>query len=151
MTRPFLILLAVLTLVSPATVHAEPTSKEYAEKSLLMVAALQCAGIASYLDDDTEGDRLFLLGLEAGREFIGAVQNGKVRTEDFNNTVPVYVSLNIVGPSPDFALGSIWSGILEDIYDKIIQKDCPDCLSHQPIGKRRLKRAFREKNCRLIE
>jgi hypothetical protein len=122
-------------------------------------SAFQCATFAAMAKREVASQRLFDVGLKAGRDFIEAVENGKVSDEELNSIVPTGVTMLLSegGPSTDFLLGRIYSAAQESAYDKIVKQDAaglPLDTEHWVMDKKqqapRAETSYSKSNCELI-
>jgi hypothetical protein len=102
--RTFLIFLSLLF----STIIIRPLAAEENGTSFLMWAAFRCSAFAQLSANQSEEARLFTVGLQAGREFLTAWQNGRVTDEDMHKRVPAIVIGLLKGPNPEFVLGRIF-------------------------------------------
>ena len=69
-----------------------------------------------------ENERLFGIGLKAGRQFVEAVKNGQISPEAMRSEVPIGVTMYLAGPSVDFIIGRVFEGAMGDVYDDIVKR-----------------------------
>jgi hypothetical protein len=95
--------------------------EEKARQGQLMLSAFECATFAQLAKKGEENKRLFNIGIQAGRNFLEALQNGKISEAEMNSTVPVGVSHYLWGPEPsiDFVIGRIYEGAEFDAHDRV--------------------------------
>lgn len=83
-------------------------------------SAFECTSLASKFNDTKEQERLFRFGYDQGKNFIAALQKGKVEQKDLDSEAPFIMLLLLQGPTPDFMLGRIFESaqdsVLEDVY-----------------------------------
>jgi len=100
-------------LLASSVARAESAVELQIRNSFLALSAFECSAVAP---NDKEHERLFLLGLKAGRDFISYVQaNPKTYAEDFHPKVAVLWNMTS-GPSPDFILGQIYADRVDEMY-----------------------------------
>ena len=73
-------------------------------------SAFECSSLASKLKNPVEQERLFTFGYNQGKDFIAALQAGKIEREDLSSIAPIGILALLGGPSPipDFMLGRIY-------------------------------------------
>ncbi len=64
--------------------------------------------LAKAKDEPEEAQRLFEFGVDTGRGFVQAARDGEMSQEDFQQSVPLGVSMRLGGPSDDFMIGRIY-------------------------------------------
>ena len=147
MTRSLYIAMAVLWVFATSEAAAQ-TSKELAAMAPKAWAAFVCSTFAGQAKKEQEEERLFLLGYQNGKTFIEAARAGKIREEDFRDSVPIGVSLVSQGPNADFIVGRIYENASDDAMEKITN----------PLGKYRpsdewasaAEQEFLKGNCALL-
>lgn len=131
-------LLFAMVLWSTSLGNAESTTEPYIKKSFLTLSAFECAVVAP---NEKEAERLFALGLKAGREFIAFVQSS---SEQDQKTIKSKVAMLWYqgGPTPDFILGQIYADRQREIYKEFVM--------HDQLWKLKKDNMYRAKNCSLI-
>ena len=133
--------MAVLALAGAVALpaRAEQDPKYFEEKAFLTLGAFECSVMAT---DESEIERLFLLGYEVGKEFINFVRQDPDRySQTIKTRVPLLWNL-YGGPSPDFILGQIYADRVNSIYDDHWNSD-------QEVWRSTRERLYEERNCRL--
>lgn len=124
------------------------SSREYAVMGRELWSAFQCSSWASIFEDNSEQERLFLYGYSQGQKFLKAIEDNKIASEDFEEEVPVAVSLSLQGPTHEFILGQIFAfaqdQALEDVFTTNGDYNPAD------IQKIIAQNEFTNSNCRLI-
>ena len=119
MNRMQILLAAVLALSFSMPTSAQE-SEAYAQMARATWSAFECSSLASKAGKPEEQQRLFLYGYEQGKQFIAALQAGKVDQKDLSSEAPLIVLLLLQGPSPDFMLGRIFESsqksVLRDVF-----------------------------------
>jgi hypothetical protein len=129
----------ICLLLTSAVAHAESSVDLHIRNSYLTLSAFECAAVAT---NDKEHERLFLLGLKAGRDFISYVQaNPTTYAKDFHPKVAVLWNMTS-GPSPDFILGQIYVDRVDEMYK--------DFDLDEQLWKMRKDKKYRDKNCALL-
>lgn len=109
------------------------------KRSFLVPSAFECAVVSP---NDKERERLFMLGLKAGRDFIRFVQdNTDLYRKNMSDHVPMLWNL-IRGPTPDFILGRVYADREREIYKEFSSDD-----ALWNIKKRNM---YDAKNCALL-
>ena len=131
--------LIFLCLLFGTLCFADSTVENQIKNSFLTLSAFECSVVAP---NEKEADRLFKLGLNAGREYIAYAQE---HSDSYANDLQPHVAIlwnMISGPSPDFILGQIYANRVDEIYK--------DFSSDEVEWKIRKDNMYREKNCGLI-
>ncbi len=133
--------ITIILLTFSSVCRAESKAETQIKNSFLTLSAFECSAIAP---NDKEIERLFVLGLNAGREFI-AYANSHADTYGKELHPHVAVLWNLTsGPSPDFILGQIYADRVDDVYKQ------KDPLSDDAVWKIKKENMYREKNCALL-
>ena len=107
----------------------------------LTVSAFECSIVAP---DQTELQRLFDIGFEAGRKFLDGLSN--VRNEEEKrlkeNIAVLWISKGVAGRTHDFVLGQV--------YSEIEAYTCKDFLDDKKSWTLKEEQVFAHKNCALI-
>jgi hypothetical protein len=122
----------------------------------VMWSAFQCATFAEMSGDKKENERLFGIGLKAGRQFVEAVKNGQLSPEAVSSEVPIGVTMYLAGPSVDFIIGRIFENAMGDAYDDVVKRKngtllpTTDWVVDEEIRKPDAKHRYVKGNCALI-
>ena len=81
---------------------SSPALASEAQKARVMWSAFECSTFAEVKKDTAEQARLFQLGYRQGKQFLEAMEAGKITPEEMRKNVPVIVALLLAGPSIDF-------------------------------------------------
>jgi hypothetical protein len=123
---------------------------EKARLGRTMWAAFQCSIFAELSGNKNEQERLLMVGLKSGRDFLEALKAGQISRDSLNTEVPVGVTLLLAGPSPDFIIGRIFENavrdFLRDAYDVALEASVRDAFT-----KTRAMTSFENNNCVLIK
>ena len=65
----------------------------------------------------------FNRGYEIGQRFVSSALSGEISPDAIRAEVPVYISLSMQGPSPEFILGRIYETTATDAFDRVVSKD----------------------------
>ena len=115
--------MAVAAAILLATVSFGYSSDESARAAKTMYSAWLCSTYAELKGDTAEQGRLFMMGHEKGKEFIGAVLAGTINGKESRTIVPMTVVVLMGGPTHDFILGRIFQNAAGQAYDDIATKD----------------------------
>jgi hypothetical protein len=138
---------ALIFLISPAA-HGQ-SSKELAAMGRAVWVAFECSALASQAKDVKDAERLFLYGYDRGQKFFGALKADKIKREDISSQVPMGVTMLLVGPTPDFALGRIYAAAEENAM-----KEVREMVDGRPpsrdLREVRAQNNYAKQNCSLI-
>lgn len=147
-TKLSLLVIAGLSICAFCGRSVADESKDYAIKALATWSAFECASIASMSKDAKEQERLFLFGYEQGRQFITALQAGKIKREHLSNQAPWGLLLLLEGPTPDFMLGRIFESAQDNALNDIFKTGEHFNSDEEQLTLAKTK--FRQLNCQLI-
>jgi len=120
------------------------------EKALLgriMWSAFQCSAFAELAENKNEQERLYLVGLNAGRTFLEAMKAGQISEQAVNAEVPINVLQRLAGPSIESVIGKIHAAATGYAYDEIVKRKTG---IWGPTQKQEARSAYTNKNCVLI-
>ena len=147
--------LAALALVSLAT--PGKGDEAAARDGVLMWRAWLCQQYAYYAKNETETQRLFQVGYEAGQRFVAAVSEGHLSPEEANSIVPLTVLMVLSGPSQEFVLGRVFESAASHVGDEIMKQsldgaplDIADWISAPEDLQVRGDLKLNQGNCELI-
>ena len=135
------ILLILLAVIPPAMADTE--LEDQINNSYLALSAFECSELAP---DDEEAERLFLLGLNAGRQFLAyRGLNWDTHTDLIAPKVSDLWNFLTYGPSDDFILGQIYVQVFNEMYEGV--------TTLEDIELWRLTKSdrYRDKNCSFLE
>ncbi|WP_254022452.1 hypothetical protein [Mesorhizobium escarrei] len=116
--RLWVVSVACLMIASPS--HAEDDISGQAET---IWSAFHCAALATWMDDSPARERLFGIALREGRKFYKAMQDGRSLPLDLMLSLPSPIVDSSIGVvSPDFSLGQVWTGAVNEARRSIGQK-----------------------------
>jgi hypothetical protein len=153
--KPLAVIAVTLLSWSPAL--AQTTEVEKARLARTMWSAFQCATYAELSKDQKEQERLFLIGVKAGRDFLEALKNGQISRETASNEVPIGVIGLLGGPSPDFIVGRVFENATRDAYDQIVSMENGLLLEHpkwvmdEELRKTKAESFYQSRNCILVK
>jgi len=142
----FKLLLAAATLAACTTLLN--AADEKAQLGRIMWSAFQCSTYAELSENKNEQQRLFVVGLNAGRAFLEAMKAGQISEQAAKDEVPINVLSRLEGPSNDFVIGRIYAAATGDVYDEIVKKKMSKWA---PSEKQRARSAYTNQNCVLIK
>jgi hypothetical protein len=130
-----------------ACVTGSHAADERALQGHVMWSAFECSAYAELAEEKTEQERLYLLGLNAGRTFVEAMKAGEIPEQAVNEAVPINVLQRLKGPSTEFVIGKIHAAATGSVRDEIAR-------SKRSIWGSSLKQearsAYSNRNCILI-
>jgi hypothetical protein len=125
------------------------------EKALLgriMWSAFQCSAFAELSENlisenKNEQERLYLVGLNAGRAFLEAMKAGQISEQAVKEVVPINVLQRLEGPSNECVISKIHAAATGDVFDDIVKKKRS---GWGPTQKQDARFAYTYHNCVLI-
>lgn len=133
---------------------AQPVS---ADSARLAWSAFECSQYANMIGDKAQEERLFKVGLDAGRSFIDALKANRISKDDIYSKAPVALMAVVSGPSTEFTLGRLYQSALTDAADRIIKHDnsnipmpIQDWIVDPELIKIKAGGQFSAKNCSLL-
>src|SRR5262245_44987180 len=144
---------AVLTFATALLFGLAPltAAAQSARDGRVMWSAFECATFAELSGDKKENERLFGIGLKAGRQFVEAVKNGQISPEAVRSEVPIGVTLYLAGPTVDFIIGRIFENATKDAFDAVVErKNGQATITDDEVRKSNAQHRYGEKNCTLI-
>jgi hypothetical protein len=139
-----------LLLVAAILAASITASNAVDEKALLgrvMWSAFGCSEYAALADDKDEQERLYLVGLNAGRTFLDAMKAGQLTQQALNESVPINVLQRIEGPDNEFVIGKIHAAATGSANDEIVKRKTG---IWGPTQKQEARFAYTYHNCVLI-
>jgi hypothetical protein len=110
------VLIASLLSLAPAK-----ADEDRARLGRIMWTAFICSTLGGMSEKKEEPARFFQAGLQAGRDFMQAFQEGKISKEEIDANLPSGVTLLLQGPSIDFIIGRVFSAAENYSYDKVVR------------------------------
>jgi hypothetical protein len=111
-------------------------------------SAFQCSTFAELSENKNEQERLYLVGLNAGRAFLEAMKAGQISEQAAKDEVPINVLQRLEGRSNDFVISKIYAAATGDAYDDIVKKKRS---KWGPTQKQDARFAYTYQNCVLIK
>ena len=125
MKKTFLVfILLILSGLGAKAYPQHAIGVEYGELSKLMTESFRCGTYASFSGRKGSVQTFYEKGLYSGKQFIDAVNSGKISKETWQKTVPIYIGLVLHegGPSVDFLLGRIFEQATSIATDEVIKR-----------------------------
>ena len=149
------LLLASATLAAGATVLNAADEKAF-EKALLghiMWSAFQCSTYAELsenliTENKKEQERLYLVGVNAGRAFLEAMKAGQISEQALREAVPINVLQRLEGPSNEVIIDKIYAAATGYARDYIEKRW--NILGWGPTQKQEAQSYYTNENCILI-
>ena len=88
----------------------------------VMWSAFECSALAELAENKSEQERLYLVGLNAGRTFLEAMKAGQLSQQAINELVPINVLQRLEGPSDEFVIGKIHAAATGRTRDEIVKR-----------------------------
>ncbi|AMN43365.1 hypothetical protein [Rhodoplanes sp. Z2-YC6860] len=139
-----------LLLVAATLAACTTVSNAADEKALLghiMWSAFECSAYAELAEEKTEQERLYLVGLNAGRTFLEAMKAGQIPEQAVNEAVPINVLQRLKGPSNEMVIGKIHAAATGSARDEIVKQKRSMWGSTQ---KQEARSTYANRNCILI-
>ena len=140
------IIASILAFSSPSLAASDEDLGKIGDK---MRGAFRCAKYAEMFDDQKKSERLFQIGLKAGRDFVEGIKRhdpkwGEVMTEDFD----------LPGASTDFLVGSMYDAEATKADDEIRKyrdEQMRERTRDSHTAEIQAKLRYRDSNCSLIQ
>src|SRR5215469_12360810 len=147
MSRAAIILATVFTGILPfSSVSLAASDAEIGSFGDKMSGAFRCSTYASLFHDQKEQQRLFQIGLKAGREYVEGLKSRDDPTSE--------MSTFIRGVPTDFVVGQMYESESTHAYDEIVKNQNGLPLNQgldAPAAKTQAELRFRQSNCSLIQ
>lgn len=140
------VLTAALGLLASPVIAQD--SANYAQMAHATWSAFECSSLASKLKKPTEQERLFKFGYSQGKDFIAALQAGKIKREDLSSNAPAGVLFLLEGPTPDFMLGRIYESAQENAFKEVYRVG--DQFNTEEEQELAASIKFASSNCQLV-
>jgi hypothetical protein len=112
----------ILLIASMLSTPLAKADEDKARLGRIMWTAFVCSTLADMSEKKEEPARFFQAGLQAGRDFMQAFQEGKISKEEIDANLPSGVTLVLQGPSIDFIIGRVFSAAENYSYDKVVKE-----------------------------
>ena len=139
-----------LLLVAAVLAASITVSNAADEKALLgrvMWSAFQCSEFAKLAEDKNEQERLYLVGLNAGRTFLEAMKAGQIPQQALDHYVPINVLQRLEGPSNEIVIANIHAAATVSARDEIVKRKTS---IWGPTQKQEARYSYTYHNCILI-
>jgi hypothetical protein len=135
--------IGILAFSSPSFAASDADLNNLSDK---MSGAFKCSTYAAIFHDQKEQQRLFQIGLKAGRDYVEGLKSRDDPTSE--------MSTFIRGVSTDFVVGQLYEAESTHAYDEIIkyQNGLPlNKWFDAPEPKNQAERIYGQSNCSLIQ
>jgi len=135
--------IGILAFSSPSFAASDADLNNLSDK---MSGAFKCSTYAAIFHDQKEQQRLFQIGLKAGRDYVEGLKSRDDPTSE--------MSTFIRGVSTDFVVGQLYEAESTHAYDEIVkyQKGLPlNKWFDAPEPKNQAERIYGQSNCSLIQ
>ena len=135
--------IGILAFSSPSFAASDADLNNLSDK---MSGAFKCSTYAAIFHDQKEQQRLFQIGLKAGRDYVEGLKSRDDPTSE--------MSTFIRGVSTDFVVGQLYEAESTHAYDEIVkpQNGLPmNKWFEAPEPKIQAERSYRNGNCSLIQ
>ena len=133
-----------------ACVTASHAADEQALLGHVMWSAFECSAYAELAEEKTEQERLYLVGLNAGRTFVEAMKAGQIPEQAVNHYVPISVLQRLKGPSNDIVIGKILAAATGSARDEVVKSSSGIWGRWGTTQKQEARFAYTYHNCILI-
>jgi hypothetical protein len=136
--------MVALFATSPAFAGA---SEDFAKMGRAAWAAFECSSLASVLERPKDQERLFRFGYEQGKEFLNALQAGRITAQDLKSIAPSGLLMVAQGPTADFMLGRVFESAQENALKDVITTES---VLHKDLQQSIASHKFTSGNCEVI-
>jgi hypothetical protein len=142
MSRAAIILATIFTGILPfSSLSLAASDAEIGSFSDKMSGAFKCSTYASLFHDQKEQQRLFQIGLKAGRDYVEGLKSR-------DDLAKGEMSAFIRGVSTDFVVGQMYESESTHAYDEIVKSQ--NGPLDADAAKTQAERTYRTSNCSLI-
>jgi hypothetical protein len=137
------VITSILTFLSPCSAASDAEIVSLSDK---MSSAFKCSTFASLFHDQKEQQRLFQIGLKAGRDYVEGLKSRNDPTSE--------MSTFIRGVSTDFVVGQMHESQSTHAYDEIVkyQNGLPlNQWLNATAAKTQAEHSYRQSNCSSIQ
>ena len=136
MSRAAIILATIFTGILPfSSLSLAASDEEINGLGDKMSGAFRCSTYAQLMHDQKEQQRLFQIGLKAGRDYVEGLKS----RDDPTSEMLTFIR----GVSTDFVVGQLYESESTHAYDEIAKLDASE-------AKTQAERSYRNGNCSLI-
>jgi hypothetical protein len=142
MSRAAIILATTFTAILPfSSLSLAASDAEIESLGDKMSAAFGCSTLAHLSEDQKEQQRLFQIGLKAGRDYVEGLKSR-------DDLAKGEISAFIRSVSTDFVVGQMYESESTHAYDEIVNQNGQPLDA--PEAKTQAERSYRQKNCSSI-
>jgi hypothetical protein len=137
------VITSILTFLSPCSAASDAEIVSLSDK---MSSAFKCSTFASLFHDQKEQQRLFQIGLKAGRDYVEGLKSRDDPTSE--------MSTFIRGVSTDFVVGQMYESQSTHAYDVIVKYQNGLPLNQwldATAAKTQAELSYRQSNCSSIQ
>jgi hypothetical protein len=146
MCRAAIVATIVTSMIAVSAASVAATDAEIVRFSDKMAGAFRCSTYAQLFHDQKEQQRLFQIGLKAGRDYVEGL---KSRDDPTTGEMSTFIR----GVSTDFVVGQMYEAQSTHAYDEIVKYQNAVPLK-EPLdaaaAKIQAEARFRQSNCSLI-
>lgn len=125
------------------------SSIEYARLGDKAWSAFECTALSAFLEkDESNTEKLFIVGYESGLTFIEALRKELVTDEDVQKEVPIGLSWQLGGPNSDFMLGKIYTTVEDNVLEDVFQDG--DNFNSKEVQLNIAESKYNRANCNLL-
>jgi hypothetical protein len=135
MSRATIVATVVTSILAFSSFSLASTDEEISSLGDKMSDAFKCSTYASIFRDQKEQQRLFQIGLKAGRDFVEGLKS----RDDPTSELLTFMR----GVSTDFVVGQMYESESTHAYDEIAKLDVPEAKIQAELS-------YRNGNCSLI-
>ena len=147
MSRAAIVATIVTSIIAVSPSSFAASDAEIVSFSDKMSGAFRCSTYAQLFHDQKEQQRLFQIGLKAGRDYVEGLKSRDDPTMDEMSTF-------IRGAPTDFVVGQMYESESTHVYDEIIKYQNGLPLKQwldAPAAKTQAELRFRQSDCSLIQ
>ncbi len=133
-----------LLLLCSTTTYADDAIEIQRKNSFLTLSAFECSAVSPNKD---ETERLLNLGLQVGRDLIQFREAHPGSRESLEHQIPMLWKF-AGGPTPDFILGQIYRGRVDEVYKEMPKEGEPE--HRLEMWELIQARIYQEKNCAFL-
>jgi hypothetical protein len=142
MSRAAIILTTIFTAILPfSSLSLAASDAEIESFSDKMSAAFECSTYAHLSQDRKEQQRLFQIGLKAGRDYVEGL---KSRDDLARGEMAAFIR----SVSTDFVVGQMYESVSTHAYDEIVNQNGQTLDASE--AKTQAERSYRQSNCSSI-
>lgn len=104
--------------------------------------------------NNENSERLFKIAYDSGKQFLSALEAGKISYKFAQSNIPIGVGMMLGGPTHDFMIGRIFESATDGAFDRVIKEneygvilDRLDWITDSELEKSRAKFLYLKSNC----